>query len=453
MTDTSSLLPNAVGLSSDCMYNLKPSAVRSRSYRASIPPTNGSQSRNPGDTVIFYVPGGRRNTYLDCQQSYIKYTCINNDTTNVINFDGNGASVINRLDVFHGSNLLESIQSYNNLYTYILDYQTNVSQRVGLSTAYGFNSDGLREGAQLAATNGAQTIAMPILSGVVGMGNSKFLPLGLLCDDIRLEFTLEQIALGMCYAGGGTSAWTVTGFELELCIVELSDEGEQMVRDMTPPDYPIYIHGNSWRHYTSSYTAAAGMSSMIVPARFASCKSLVVLPHRGIDQVAIFYSIASRVNPNISSYYWRIGSNLLPSKMVYLENGSGAGIQTAGGAEAFLEIQRSWHSLNTAENASSMSSTVYHVRDTALSKTPWKAATAAADATNSVNGFAIATELESFANRNDVLLSGLNTLTSQVFFEFNVNTAATNATAWTFDFFANYDHILIVENGLISVRF
>ena len=108
-TDTSQLLPNSVAVSSDCLYNLKPSSVRARAYRASIPTSNKSVF-TPGDLAIFYIPGGRRNTYLDPTQTYIRYTVRNNDTTvsanNFIEFDGSGASVINRIDIYHGSNLL-----------------------------------------------------------------------------------------------------------------------------------------------------------------------------------------------------------------------------------------------------------------------------------------------------------------------------------------------------------
>ena len=42
MTDTSTLLPNTTAVPADCLYNLKPSSVRARSYRASIPTTNKS---------------------------------------------------------------------------------------------------------------------------------------------------------------------------------------------------------------------------------------------------------------------------------------------------------------------------------------------------------------------------------------------------------------------------
>jgi hypothetical protein len=65
--------------------------------------------------------------------------------------------------------------------------------------------------------------------------------------------------------------------------------------------------------------------------------------------------------------------------------------------------------------------------------------------------FAIAQELEAFAQRSDLLLSGLNSLSTQIFFEINCNTAP--ASVYTLDFYANYDHILVLENGLLSVKF
>ena len=62
-------------------------------------------------------------------------------------------------------------------------------------------------------------------------------------------------------------------------------------------------------------------------------------------------------------------------------------------------------------------------------------------------------ELESFALRNDVLLSGANTLSTQVFFEANMNVTAGTASAYTLDFYAYFDQILVLENSILSVKF
>jgi len=74
----------------------------------SVQPTN-AQTFAPGSTTILYIPCGRRNTFLDPQQSYIKFTLQNMDLLNTTNVDGCAASLINRIDTFHASNPLFNI--------------------------------------------------------------------------------------------------------------------------------------------------------------------------------------------------------------------------------------------------------------------------------------------------------------------------------------------------------
>jgi hypothetical protein len=73
MTDAEAFLSNRVAVSNDALYNLKPTSCRRRAYGASVPPTSKS-TFNPSDTMIFYVPGGRRNTFLDASQNHLKLT-------------------------------------------------------------------------------------------------------------------------------------------------------------------------------------------------------------------------------------------------------------------------------------------------------------------------------------------------------------------------------------------
>jgi hypothetical protein len=63
----------------------------------------------------------------------------------------------------------------------------------------------------------------------------------------------------------------------------------------------------------------------------------------------------------------------------------------------------------------------------------------------------IAQELESFAQRSDVLLSGMNTLSSQVFFEAQIDTITTDI--YTLDFYAWYDHIMVIDQGIMSIKY
>lgn len=442
MTDSSQLMPNNTAITSDLNYSLKPSATRSRSYRASILPTN-KMTFNPGDTCVIYVPGGRRNTYLDPGQTYIRMT-IKADLS-ACYVDGHGASVINRIDVFHGSNLLETIQGYNVLSNYILDCQASQGERKGLANLYGFDTGGDRQGALIPGNGGLLTVCLPIFSGTVGVLSDKMLPIGMLSDDIRLEITFETLAQGVVVTTGTSTSWTIVDFQLQLCIVELSDEGESMVRSVANPDEPIFLHGSSWRQFSAIIASGTtGSYSTLVPARFASLKQLACLPRRSTDAVSTAYSISSRVNPNIEYYFWRVGSTIVPNKNVVLINSN----NTGGFTEAYAELLKAWHSLHTTQSSTAIGQ-AYNVAQTAIASA---SITAPNDTANSYkNGFVIAQELESFAQRSDVLLSGMNTLSSQIFFECNIGTALT--TGYNLSFFANYDHILVLERGILSVKF
>jgi hypothetical protein len=297
--------------------------MRARQIRVSVPTSNKS-SFSPQDTAIFYIPA-RRNCYLDPTQTYIRYTVQNNDATagNTIYFDNNGASVINRLDTFSGSSLIDSVQSYNQLFSYILDVQCNPASACGLSSMFGTAPAlaDFRKGAGI-AISGRATVCMPLL-GSFGLGSDKLVPLSFLSDDIRLEVSLESNLLGMVWTSTTTTVpWTIINMQLELCIVEVSDEAESYIRSVTPPEKPIYLHSNSWRHYTSTLPASlTGNYSTLVPFRFASTKSVVVCPRRSTEiSSATSYSLSSRVNPNISSYFYRIGASLIPSRPVDLDN-------------------------------------------------------------------------------------------------------------------------------------
>ena len=448
MTDTTQLIQNNLAVTSDLDYRLKPSAPRSRSYRASILPSN-KNSFSPTDTAIFYIPGGRRNTYLDCTQSYIRLTLKNTSGTAGSSFalDHNANCVINRLDVFHGSNLLETIQTYNVLSAYILDMQLSQSQKLSLSNIYGFNgAASTRQGVSLGVAN-QKTFCLPIFSGVVGVLNDKMLPIGLLADDIRLEFTFDSL-LSAVVQSGTPGVLSILDFQLELTIVELSDEGESMVSsNYQYPQMPLYLHGSSWRHYVSNLPASMGGYSTLVPARFASLKQLALLPRRNTETAsAISYSLSSRANPNFAQYWWRIGSAIIPSKAIYLDSSNNTGAY----GEGYAELLKSWHALHATAHSTSLT-VEYNVADAGVATSQVVDVATNVGADSYKNGFVIAQELESFAQRSDVLLSGMNTLSSQVFFEAQIDTVTTDI--YTLDFYAWYDHIMVIDQGIMSIKY
>jgi hypothetical protein len=152
---------------------------------------------------------------------------------------------------------------------------TNINDRFGLTIP--------AAGASLPSQ---ATFCVPLVSGVYGTLCEKHLPCGQMGDDVRIELTFEGQTTAVCYSsaaapaahlctGNNGYARGISNLELELCIVELSDEGIAMVNEVTPFHEPVYIHSSSYRHFVSNLAAGTtGMYTTLVPARFSSLKSV-----------------------------------------------------------------------------------------------------------------------------------------------------------------------------------
>ena len=368
---------------------------------------------------------------MDPQQSYVRFTVRSTETTttNSFNIDNLATCFIKRLDTYHSGNLIDSIQQYNVLMSYLKDAQLNVAESYGLSNLYGTSNSAM------------------------------------MFDDVRIELSLEQNNIAVAYsnASAPTQGWVIQDFQLELQIIELSDEGQSMVESVTPFNQPVYLHGTSWRHYSSTMaTGTSGVYSTLVPARFASLKQLAVLPRRAVevnDWKA--YSTSARVNPCFASYWWRVGAYLIPQRFVSLQNTS----NTGSCAEGFMELQKAFHGVHRPEMCSGINYSMYNAVDLATADAtvannattglPLISSSSAGAASNAY-AFAIAQEMESFAQKDGLLLSGMNTLTSQIFFEANCGWGSsnqTNQTTTVLDFYSWFDCIMVLENGILSARF
>lgn len=458
-TDSGNLVPNPQSITSDCAFTLKNSAVRCRKYRASIPASNGNVFA-PLSTVIVNIPAGRRATFLDCQNTYIRYTVRNNDATANLQSmftDNNGSCFINRLDLYAGSSQLETVQQYNMIYNHYLDFAYSESVKKGLSTMYGTDVTGARGGVIIPGGGGQKTFTMPVLSGTIGVGSDKYLPLGMLASDIRCEFTLEANATAVT-AALLSANWSVISFEVICSIIELSDEGYAQVLSISPPSSPIYLHGISWRNYVSNIPAASSANSILIPARFASLKTLFFHFRPAANVTSLLkLSLSARSNPAIAAWNLRISGGLIPAKQCILEGTS----NTGGYAEGAIMLQESFHSLASPDLAPGVSATIYNVRDAAAialqgiivmpnSDTAQAAGPPAVISTGGQAGFALGIELETFSNKADVIISGINTLADNVYFEY---TGAGDNVASIMNAFAVYDQILVLQNGILTARY
>ena len=164
---------------------------------------------------------------------------------------------------------------------------------------------------------------------------------------------------------GKTTLWEITNFKLELCIVELNDEGMSMVNEVSPFNEPIYIHSSSYRHTPSPMpTGTSEMYATLVLFRFSSLKAIHLCPRLVSHTTGVQANpVGSRINPAIASYWYRLGSFLCPQKPINLINAS----NTGSFSEAFMETLRSFHALNSYLISSSITSDYYNVSDVTAS--------------------------------------------------------------------------------------
>jgi len=190
-------------------------------------------------------------------------------------------------------------------------------------------------------------------------------------------------------------------------IVQLSDTSQQIVDSFSPPDKPIYIHSNEWRLFSNSLQASTtGNFTSLISGRYNSLKSFVCLPQLATDIATKYcYSVSSRINPNIISYVWRVGSSIIPSKQVTLRNDN----TTAGFSEAYVETLKTFHGFNCTLYRPNIGAFEYNVWDQAANTT-LGIATKSATVYSYFNGFAVAQELEVYSTRNDVFLQNVNTI-------------------------------------------
>lgn len=494
MSDPSQInVPIHMALTSDMNLGLKPSAPKSRSYRLSIPPINATTFQ-PGSQVIIELPTGRKGTWLDQSQTYLKFSvqCATTAATVQSNLGSSGVfidntaySFIQRCDIYNSSNLLETINEYGQLGNLLIDTSLTQSDKAGLSamigsnpfttslvnitalsTNYGFPSlqiAGDRSGLNIAtnttlASSIPYTFSLPLLSGVIGVNASKMLPLGKLSSPIRAEFYLAQNDDAIYYGTAGAGAvWQLVNVELCACYVEIIDDEYNNIDN----NENHYISTTTYRQASTSIPySTAGEFTTLLPFRAASITALYARfrPYVNVVQgvnASAAYRKGTSINPNLGSYYFRVGSSIYPNKPVYLMSST-----TGTGSEGYAELLKSFHALSSSIGNSAITYPMYNVA--ATSTFGWAAPSTRSSqalSNQSNQAFTIGLECQSFSNRNDTILSGISTLNSQIYFTGLVYTGlvagdATLQYNYTADFFSQMDMILVIdENGVMSAKF
>ena len=152
-------------VSDSLVYAPRPSAVTGSKIRQNVPSYNLSEA-GPGRVVMFNIPCGRRGQFLSPRASYLKFK-VNNKAAPTLKPDYSAHSIIQRLEVYHGSNLLEQISEYNVLATLLKDISSGLDHQITVGSALE-GTTAPRDGEVIAANNGTRVFTIQFLSGIIG---------------------------------------------------------------------------------------------------------------------------------------------------------------------------------------------------------------------------------------------------------------------------------------------
>jgi len=487
-------VPLVKGITNSMNMSLKPSAPKSRSYRVSHNPVNKNLFK-PEDQAIIQLNTGKKNTFYDPYQSYLKLTTRVKTTTakpvdyldpTAVFLENTAYNLIQKIDVYNGSNLIEPINEYGQLCNKFIDMSVSQSEKAAMSAMIGSNPytvfdyssvmvnnasgnltgidttgynvcmAGDRSGLAIETTTAlstspAYTFCLPLLSGSIGINASKMIPIELLNNPMEIQIYFAALNDAFCCGTSGLD-WEITNVEFVACYVEIfEDMGLQLNQSS-----PVFISTKSFRHSTfflpsgsvGEYTALLNFRCASLCAIYGVFRNDTTAANNSAATAA--YRKSSSVNPCFSSYYFRCDMTHYPNKPVSLRNGA----ITGGASEAFTELQKSLHSLSSPTANGSILRPQYNVSvETMTGYTKFTRPTLRADADKmnlSNYAFTIGQEFETLSNKSDVILSGINTLNNQVYFTGIIDTALPGGL--TADFFAEQDLILVFLDGQVSAR-
>jgi len=117
-------------------YGSKVESAVARSTRVNIAPQNGTGNYGLGDTIILNIPT-RNNLVLAPTESYLKFRCAVTSAAagNAFRWDSCGShGLIQRIRIFHGSNLIQDIDNYGLLAKILFDLQQPGDSTAGKQT-------------------------------------------------------------------------------------------------------------------------------------------------------------------------------------------------------------------------------------------------------------------------------------------------------------------------------
>lgn len=494
-------------------YGSKVESAVARSFRTNIAPQNGTGPYGLGDTIIINIPT-RANLVLATTESYLKFKCAltNNNASAATSFrlDSGGIhSVIQRIRVFSGSNLLEDIDSYGMLAKMMFDLQAPTDSCYGkFNATIGTRNDlvtitpaaaalagvscfqtnsGELVGSQATTTNqivapaSAVVPAAAVPSGstvsdvycinlvslVGSLCSANYLPL-FACTSapIRVELQLVSNVVNMCAQSVSTTpaSLAITQCEYIAQFIELGDEAMRGVYGSLGSE-PMQLVMPEYRNYQYNAQLISGTSTQInmpIPAKFSSLKSLLIsCRDKGTGQAAYFPT--SSVSEGISQYQFRLGSQIVPSKppdtLQEMFDEVTKAVASISDLTHQPSVEKFSYQLYNSVNVLNGTGAVQPLASNATYTVSVDSATSVGNANS--GAFYVGLDLENYcAASKDGIFSGYNSNTDDIFWVPTFNQVGITAGGISttnpnirFDAFACFDQVVIFQDNTAFVKF
>lgn len=478
-------------LPKNLQYGSKVNSAPARSLRSNIQPANGTSGYNLGDTITIPIPT-RANLVMVPTENYLKFdlSVTNGSGADAsYRWDSCGAhGLIQRIRVYHGSNLLEDIDNYGLLAKMLMDLQVPTDASYGkLNVLAGTRNDlvvksnsvigggadatnlynainrgtisanQVNSGELLGSVNAPipnngsttnRTYCLNLVSIVGSLCQNQYFPLfACTSGNLRVDITLVD---SMNKAMLCTSSLTalnnnpatrvnISNIEYVANFIELGDAAMTMI-NASLGNQPLQFVVPQYKNFGNSSTRLTIASTEVtfsIPAKYSSLKSLFVTCREtsGTDNRYPY----SSVNRGIQQYYFRVGPNIFPSKA------------PSTNTEMFAEVMKAIGSMSDLDHQPSIERVSYTMQASDIPNI------ALDPIYNNVQSgsFYVGLDLENYASApKDTIFTGYNSNTDDIYF---VGSFAAQAVGQEitprFDAFAMFDCVYLFENNTCFIRF
>ena len=315
-------------------------------------PNNGSVYK-PSQTVNFSinVPHG---AMADMKRAFLRFTIKNNKTTTgeeaYLDRAAGGAGIIDSMKILGTTGqLISDIQQYNALVAMLNDYSNGAHCETSLNLTEGTSDVSI--GANPVITGGTTTTLGARIQ--IGLGKSrtithipkggffnadKYLPLGMLNGQVQLQIGLASTNAGLTALDGKTLDWEVSGWELHIPIIKVSEEFQSNFRQLMASGVNMSIHTVDFSNNQATIASgSSGQQEILFANRKRSAKSVFVMNRKSSDlSEAECESVSARRSCGTLSYQFSIAGTDMPSQPA--KGQLKAGSENYG--EYYLQMQR-----------------------------------------------------------------------------------------------------------------